>query len=142
VVLEAEWVGHEWADRRWDSCCPATPNCQCALPGFPFDGADPNEFMVRSEILDHLRRFVASFAPRRAAGEALAASYTWAEAARRHLELYRSSIPAPAEPATRALLTFRAADETTGNRRYGFSLRSITTGPQPTNDGDPACPLS
>ncbi|HEX5810570.1 MAG TPA: hypothetical protein VFY38_00575, partial [Pseudonocardia sp.] len=34
-------------------------------------------------------------AARRAAGRALAARYTWAEAARRHLELYRSRADGP-----------------------------------------------
>ena len=63
VVLEAETAGHEWHDRRWDSFCLVTPNWQCALPGFSYDGADPDGFMVRDQILDYLDRFVASFAP-------------------------------------------------------------------------------
>ena len=63
VVLEAETAGHEWRDRRWDSFCLVTPNWQCALPGYPYDGADPDGFMVRAEILDYLDGFVASFAP-------------------------------------------------------------------------------
>ena len=63
VVLEAQTAGHEWRDRRWDSFCLVTPNWQCALPGFPYDGDDPDGFMVRDRILDYLDRFVASFAP-------------------------------------------------------------------------------
>ena len=63
VVLEAATAGHEWRDRRWDSFCLVTPNWQCALPGFPYDGDDPDGFMVRTEILDYLERFVASFSP-------------------------------------------------------------------------------
>ena len=41
VVLEADRVGHEWRDRRWDSFCLVTPNWQCRLPGFPYEGTDP-----------------------------------------------------------------------------------------------------
>lgn len=63
VVLEAQRAGHEWHDRRWDSFCLVTPNWQCALPGFPYDGDDPDGFMVRADIEDYLARFVASFAP-------------------------------------------------------------------------------
>jgi putative flavoprotein involved in K+ transport len=63
VVLEAARAGHEWRDRRWDSFCLVTPNWQCALPGFPYDGPDPDGFMLREQVCDYLDRFVASFAP-------------------------------------------------------------------------------
>lgn len=63
VVLESSTAGHEWADRRWDSFCLVTPNWQCALPGFPYDGPDPDGFMVREEIGAYLEEFVASFDP-------------------------------------------------------------------------------
>ena len=63
VVLESERAGHAWTDRRWDSFCLVTPNWQCRLPGFPYDGDDPDGFMVRDEIADYLRRFIGSFGP-------------------------------------------------------------------------------
>ncbi|WP_344416315.1 MSMEG_0569 family flavin-dependent oxidoreductase [Pseudonocardia ailaonensis] len=63
LVLEGESAGHEWHDRRWDSFCLVTPNWQCALPGFRYDGQEPDGFMVRDEISAYLRRFVASFSP-------------------------------------------------------------------------------
>jgi putative flavoprotein involved in K+ transport len=63
VVLEAQTPCHEWRDRRWDSFCLVTPNWQCALPGFPYDGDDPDGFMVRDEIEAYFARFVASFSP-------------------------------------------------------------------------------
>src|SRR3954447_13627619 len=50
VVVEADRVGREWRDRRWDSFCLVTPNWQCRLPGFPYQGADPDGFMSRAEI--------------------------------------------------------------------------------------------
>lgn len=54
VVLEADRVGSEWRDRRWDSFCLVTPNWQCRLPGFRYDGPDPDGFMVRDEIVAYL----------------------------------------------------------------------------------------
>jgi putative flavoprotein involved in K+ transport len=61
LVLERESVGHEWRSRRWDSFCLVTPNWQCQLPGFPYQGADPEGFMVREEIVGYLEDYVKSF---------------------------------------------------------------------------------
>ena len=63
VVLERDTVGHEWVDARWDSFCLVTPNWQCRLPGWPYTGDDPDGFMLRDEILAHLRGYAASFDP-------------------------------------------------------------------------------
>ncbi|GAA3118596.1 putative flavoprotein involved in K+ transport [Kribbella aluminosa] len=61
VVLEAESVGSEWRNRRWDSFCLVTPNWQCSLPGFPYDGTDPDGFMVRDEIVGYLESYRQSY---------------------------------------------------------------------------------
>jgi putative flavoprotein involved in K+ transport len=58
VVVEAETAGHDWTDRRWDSFCLVTPNWQCRLPGYPYQGSDPDGFMVRDEIADYLAGYV------------------------------------------------------------------------------------
>lgn len=63
VVLEAKRFGSEWRESRWDSFCLVTPNWQCQLPGFPYDGDDPHGFMVKDEIVGYLERYVASFDP-------------------------------------------------------------------------------
>ncbi|MFD4623634.1 MSMEG_0569 family flavin-dependent oxidoreductase [Streptomyces sp. NPDC058475] len=63
VVLERNRVGHEWRERRWDSFCLVTPNWQCKLPGFPYQGDDPDGFMVRDEIIRYLEDYVAFFQP-------------------------------------------------------------------------------
>ena len=63
VVFEKERAGHAWRAERWDTFCLVTPNWQCQLPGFPYEGDDPNGFMVRHEIVDYMDRFVASFGP-------------------------------------------------------------------------------
>jgi putative flavoprotein involved in K+ transport len=63
VVFEKERAGHAWRAERWDSFCLVTPNWQCQLPGFPYQGADPHGFMLREEIIAYLDAFVASFDP-------------------------------------------------------------------------------
>ncbi|HZE67112.1 MAG TPA: MSMEG_0569 family flavin-dependent oxidoreductase [Sporichthyaceae bacterium] len=57
VVLEKHRVGHEWRERRWDSFCLVTPNWQCQLPGFPYQGADADGFMVRDDIVGYLESY-------------------------------------------------------------------------------------
>jgi putative flavoprotein involved in K+ transport len=59
VVLEKNRVGYAWDQQRWDSFCLVTPNWQCRLPDFPYDGPDPTGFMVKSEIVSYLQRFAA-----------------------------------------------------------------------------------
>jgi putative flavoprotein involved in K+ transport len=61
VLLEAKQAGGEWRDRRWDSFCLVTPNWQCRLPGFPYQGEQPHGFMVREEITRYLDEYVKSF---------------------------------------------------------------------------------
>jgi putative flavoprotein involved in K+ transport len=63
VVFEKERAGHTWRAERWDSFCLVTPNWQCQLPGFPYQGPDPHGFMLRDEIIDYIDAFVASFNP-------------------------------------------------------------------------------
>ncbi|WP_127359177.1 MSMEG_0569 family flavin-dependent oxidoreductase [Actinacidiphila soli] len=63
IVIEANRVGSEWRERRWDSFCLVTPNWQCRLPGFPYQGSDPDGFMVRDEIVRYLEDYVAFFRP-------------------------------------------------------------------------------
>jgi putative flavoprotein involved in K+ transport len=63
LVLDKATVGNEWRDRRWDSFCLVTPNWQCALPGFPYQGPEPHGFMLRDEIVSYLERYARSFGP-------------------------------------------------------------------------------
>ncbi|HEX3788839.1 MAG TPA: MSMEG_0569 family flavin-dependent oxidoreductase [Pseudonocardiaceae bacterium] len=61
VVLERNRVGGEWRDHRWETFCLVTPNWQCQLPGFPYQGDDPDGFMVRDQIIEYLERYARSF---------------------------------------------------------------------------------
>ncbi len=61
-VLDRGRIGDTWR-KRWDSFCLVTPNCNCRLPGFPYDGNDPEGFMLRHEIVAYIERFARSFDP-------------------------------------------------------------------------------
>jgi cation diffusion facilitator CzcD-associated flavoprotein CzcO len=60
VVLERGRVGQTWRG-RWDSFCLVTPNWSVQLPGGQYDGDDPDGFMPRDEVVDHLERYAAGF---------------------------------------------------------------------------------
>ncbi|WP_375399614.1 MSMEG_0569 family flavin-dependent oxidoreductase [uncultured Amnibacterium sp.] len=63
VVLERATPGHEWLDGRWDAFTLVTPNFQCRLPGFAYDGDQPDGFMTKDETHAFLQRYAASFEP-------------------------------------------------------------------------------
>ncbi|WP_380164309.1 MSMEG_0569 family flavin-dependent oxidoreductase [Jannaschia sp. R86511] len=63
VVLEAVTAGHEWASTRWDSFTLVTPNWQCRLPGYAYDGPDPDGFMTRDEVVAWLAGYPRTFGP-------------------------------------------------------------------------------
>jgi putative flavoprotein involved in K+ transport len=51
LILERRsTLGGGWQD-RWDGFCLVTPNWMASLPGQPYDGAEPNGFMPRDEIV-------------------------------------------------------------------------------------------
>ena len=59
-VLEHGRIGETWR-RRWESFCLVTPNWSVRLPGFAYDGVQPDAFMSRDEIVGYLERYAASF---------------------------------------------------------------------------------
>jgi putative flavoprotein involved in K+ transport len=63
VVFEKQRAAHAWRAERWDTFCLVTPNWQCQLPGFPYQGSDPYGFMLRNEIIDYIDGFISSFGP-------------------------------------------------------------------------------
>ena len=67
VILDRGEIGDTWRN-RWDGFCLVSPNRLCRLPGFPYDGDDPDGFMLRDEIVDYIERYAASFDPPYRAG--------------------------------------------------------------------------
>ncbi|MEP3442063.1 MAG: MSMEG_0569 family flavin-dependent oxidoreductase [Sulfitobacter sp.] len=63
VVLEKHKIAHAWRNQRWDSFCLVTPNWQCRLPDFPYQGNDPDGYMLKDEIVEYLEAFADSFSP-------------------------------------------------------------------------------
>src|ERR1700741_573133 len=49
VLLERGEVANTWKTQRWDSLRLLTPNWQSRLPGFSYDGDDPDAFMTMPE---------------------------------------------------------------------------------------------
>ena len=61
VVLERSKRFHSWKNDRWDSFCLVTPNWQCRLPNWPYNGNDPDGYMNKNELIDYLEGFAKSF---------------------------------------------------------------------------------
>jgi putative flavoprotein involved in K+ transport len=61
VVLERGRVGERWRSERWDSLRLLTPRWQARLPGWSYDGPDPDGYMSRTEVVDYLERYADSF---------------------------------------------------------------------------------
>ena len=57
VVLERGEVANTWRTERWDSLRLLTPNWQTRLPGFSYDGNDPDGFMTMTEVVDFIDRY-------------------------------------------------------------------------------------
>jgi putative flavoprotein involved in K+ transport len=61
VVLERGEVANTWRSERWPSLTLLTPNWQCRLPGFKYEGDDADGFRTLPEtiaFLEHYARFV------------------------------------------------------------------------------------
>jgi putative flavoprotein involved in K+ transport len=58
VVLERGEVAHTWRTERWDSLRLLTPNWQSRLPGFSYNGNDPEGYRTLPEVIG----FIASYA--------------------------------------------------------------------------------
>jgi putative flavoprotein involved in K+ transport len=64
VVLERGEVANSWRHERWDSLRLLTPNWQSRLPGYRYEGADPDGFMTAGDVIEFVSRFaVAADAP-------------------------------------------------------------------------------
>jgi putative flavoprotein involved in K+ transport len=62
VVLERGEVANTWRE-RWDSLTLLTPNWQSRLPGFGYEGDDPDGFRTMPETIAFLERYAKRVAP-------------------------------------------------------------------------------
>jgi putative flavoprotein involved in K+ transport len=60
VILERGEVAWSWKRERWDSLRLLTPNWLSRLPGYVYDGDDPNGFRTMPETIAFLEGYAAS----------------------------------------------------------------------------------
>jgi putative flavoprotein involved in K+ transport len=58
LLLDRGEVAHTWRTERWDSLRLLTPNWQSRLPGFSYNGDDPDGYRTLPEVID----FIGSYA--------------------------------------------------------------------------------
>ena len=63
VVLERGEVANTWRTERWDSLTLLTPNWQSRLPGFGYEGDDPDGFRTMPETIVFLERYAKRVSP-------------------------------------------------------------------------------
>jgi putative flavoprotein involved in K+ transport len=61
VVLERGGVADSWRNRRWDGFYLNTPKFTQQLPGFEYDGPEPESFSSRDETIAYLDDYAGSF---------------------------------------------------------------------------------
>lgn len=61
VLLERGRVAERWRSERWDSLTLLTPNWQTRLPGFQYEGPNPDGYMSMRELIHFFDRYAASF---------------------------------------------------------------------------------
>jgi putative flavoprotein involved in K+ transport len=57
VVIERGEVANSWRTERWDSLRLLTPNWQSRLPGFRYEGDDPDGYRNMPEVIAFLTRY-------------------------------------------------------------------------------------
>ena len=62
VVLERGEIASSWRTESWDSLRLLTPNWQSRLPGFSYEGEDPDGFRTMPETVDFIVRYARSIA--------------------------------------------------------------------------------
>ena len=63
VVLERGEVANTWRTERWASLTLLTPNWQSRLPGFGYEGGDPDGFRTLPETIAFIERYAKTVSP-------------------------------------------------------------------------------
>jgi len=62
VVLEKAEAGQAWRSGRWDSLRLLTPNWFSRLPGYRYEGNDPDGYMTMPEVAEYIAGYGAAIA--------------------------------------------------------------------------------
>jgi putative flavoprotein involved in K+ transport len=62
VVLERGEVAHSWRTERWDSLHLLTPNWQSRLPGFGYQGNDPDGYRALPQVIEFITGYAKTIA--------------------------------------------------------------------------------
>jgi putative flavoprotein involved in K+ transport len=62
VVLERGEVANSWRTERWDSLRLLTPNWQSRLPGYRYEGPDPDGYRTMPETVAFIEQYAATVA--------------------------------------------------------------------------------
>src|SRR4249920_3829708 len=57
VLIERGEVANSWQTERWDSLRLLTPNWQSRLPGYAYEGDDPDGFRSMSDTVEFIQRY-------------------------------------------------------------------------------------
>ena len=57
MILERGEVANSWRHERWDSLRLLTPNWQSRLPGYRYEGTDPDGYMTMGEVIDFISQY-------------------------------------------------------------------------------------
>ena len=82
VLIERGEVANSWQTERWDSLRLLTPNWQSRLPGYAYDGDDPDGYMSVTEVVGYLKRYADASAPRSTRAQRSRACARWTAATR------------------------------------------------------------
>ena len=61
IVLDRGRVGERWLSERWDSLHLLTPSWMTRLPGWSYQGPDPDGYLSAREFATYLQRYADSF---------------------------------------------------------------------------------
>jgi putative flavoprotein involved in K+ transport len=62
VLLERGEIANSWRRERWDSLRLLTPNWQSRLPGYRYEGTDPDGYMTMPEVVAFVARYAEALA--------------------------------------------------------------------------------
>lgn len=63
IIFERARIGEAWRSGKWDSFTLVTPNYMLQLPGFAYEGDNPEAFLEKQEVIQYLEDYAARFDP-------------------------------------------------------------------------------